>query len=223
MNNISSQIESLTIISSLVNRSCFGIDECNMIECFIPEVDWHLTVVYECLKNYRQIGMTKSGFEDRVVSLQTDLHNHLDKRIYLLSHFSKINLNNSFLFDSKKAPKIGRDPWLLMAQNKNTDEKKLMEASLHIRDILFSAHEVATVIPEKAEEFLKENLDDFNHILPTYLKLAKNLSPEECKKIQQAFEKLSALVKNNQLAKVDSQLSAIRKILRHSGISPSQS
>lgn len=218
MSSYLTQIKPLTITRNLLNLSCFGIDDSNIIDCLMPKTGWQSTVVYECLKEYDQLSIVKLGFDDKIYSLRTHLHHHLDKRIYLLTHLSEINVNKSLLFESTKTQhKIGRDPWLVEIQCQGVDKDALIAASLHIRDILFTAHEIETVIPEKAEQFLNE-LNLFNQKLPSYLNLLKNLSLDESKEIKKVFDRLYELMENNQLTELSDHLSHIRQTLRHSGV-----
>lgn len=158
----------------------------------------------------------KTGLKDKVITLKKDLQVHIIQRIYLLTHLSEIDVNASRLFDSNGAPKLGRDPWLMSTQLEGTDEKTLIATSLHVREILFASHEVSKTIREKSSKFLKE-LKKFKEVLPSYISQLSHLTNDEAKNIQDAFDRLYKLIKNNKLDKVDSQISNIRKILRHSG------
>ena len=215
MNSYLDQITPLIKMNTILDRSSFGIDDCNLIDEYLPETGFKLTFVYDCLKEYRKASITKAGLKDKVYSLRNDLHKHIDKRIYLLRHLSKINPNNSLVFESKAAPKIGRDPWLASLHLKGADKNALLAASLHVRDILFSASELEKIVLEKKQKFLLD-LKKFIKILPSYLSLSKDLSLEESTKIEEAFGKLTSMIENDQLSEMKDYLSDIRHLLRHS-------
>lgn len=191
-----------------------SLDDCNMIDQFISETGLKSLVVYECLKLYEKEGISRKGLSQKIVTLRTDLHDYIDKRIYLLTHLKEIHLSAAFLFQGANVPKIGNDPWLAYSFKKITQQEELIKASLHSRDLLFAAQEVINVIPEKIESFFEE-LNIFNEILPSYLKLLKKFGKEEKENIQHAFNELAKLIKDNQLEEINCQLSHIRKILRH--------
>lgn len=216
MDNYLNQITPLAKINGLLDRNGFGIDECEMIDEYLPETGLKLNFVYDCLKEYRKASMSKAGLKDKVYTLRTDLHRHIDKRIYLLRHVSEIDPDKSLVFDPSYAPKIGRDPWLVNIHQKGVDKEALLAASLHVRDILFAAGEFEKAISEKTQKFLIE-FRKFNKALPSYLSLSKNLHASEAEAIKKKFDKLYQLVEKNQLDEIKKCLSEIRHFLRHSG------
>lgn len=217
MSNYLNQIRPLEIASNLLDRQYFGPDDCCMIDRLLPKMNLNSTIVYTCLKDYRTLSISKLGFADKIVTLRTDLHKHLDKRIYLLRHLSQIRPNKPLLFSPKEAPKIGRDPWLKNIQDSDVDKNVLVAISLHVRDILFTTREIALEIPEKMKSFLEE-LEVFKDKLSKeYLTRVNHLTKKEKEKIQAVFDELYTLMKDGRLEEVSSHLSLIRKTLRHSG------
>ena len=216
MNNYSSQLKALKSVNYSFGLSYFSPDDCNMVNRFIPKTGLRLIFVYEYLKKYRTECISKRGLSGKVVSLRTDLYNYIDKRIYLLNHLKEIDANSSLLFKSSQGPKMGSDPWLSYLSQDSSHEKELVEASLHVRDVMFSAHEVIAVIPEAAQTF-REELKVFIKVLPSYLGFLNQLTNDEKENIKEIFAQLRHLMKNEELVGVKEHLSLIRKSMRHVG------
>ena len=215
MSNYTDQLKSLIGINYSFNLDYFSIDDCKIVERLLPKSGLKSTFVYECLKEYRKLSMSKPGFKSKVVTLRTDLHRYIDERVYLLSNFIEVRPERSFLFEAEEAPKIENDPWLSHIEQQKSDKESLIQASLHVRDILFAAHEVASVIPEEIENFLKE-LSSFQEKLHFYLQMPSELDSERIQKIEKSFTKLHLILDKRQLIDVERLLNRIRRILRRS-------
>ncbi|MCE5317341.1 MAG: hypothetical protein LLG04_08255 [Parachlamydia sp.] len=185
-----------------------SVDDLDIADGYFPQTQLH-PFTFHWLKAQREAAITRST-HPQFEAVKREFQQHLDQRISTLSPF----INTETPFQGQL------DLWTASIQKPALcpmTSEKLLEASLHIQDILFNCEEVLSHLPTEAENFAKELEAFMGRHLAAYLHLLPNLPFVQSSEIDNSFKKLQTALLQKDISAAHAHLAHVRNHV--SGIS----
>lgn len=212
---IQDQIDWLTKMNILLEDDNFNLDTACRIKNFYAKTHLQSRVVFDWLATSHKQAILRLS-DSRFLQVRQDLTAHLDQRIRTLSLYILNERGADKLVSPSEDNKIKSDRW---RSNRNGDESynvRLLEASLHVSDILFACKEVIEQICEANKNFTDKELSPFvEESLPQYLQMLSDLSnasEEFISELQGNFRKLTDLIASEDFVGAKVKLSSIGEL-----------
>ncbi|MBS4168312.1 hypothetical protein [Parachlamydia sp. AcF125] len=215
MNLFPSQLNFLIKMKNTLAEE-FNLDQLDIINAYLKKTGLRSKIIYKWLENDRRQALRRSEApEFRLVRRQ--FITYLDKKITTLraSILKNQESSHSSTPHSSQASSLERDIWRAQFEESSKNSAGLLEASMHIQDLLFACNQIVKNLHTQAHLLVEKELKPFiEEALPSYLELFPSLSKRLKTEIYASVVELKELIAQEDFQRAEAQLCLIQSQIR---------